>query len=141
MKIIVDTNVLLDVVLKRKPFEDDSLIVVEACQQELVLGAVTTQTIADMFYLLRKHFTVEERKTLLLWYCDIFYIAPIDEDKVVSALNNNDFTDFEDCLQAECAITFEADYIVTRNTKHFFHSHVPAITPIEFRAKLSVEGE
>ncbi len=140
MKVIVDTNVLLDVVLKREPFVEHSLAVIVACQKEIIEGSITTQTIADMFYLLRKDFTPKERRAILLWYCDIFQISSVDGNKMVLALKNENFSDLEDCLQSECAISFEADYIVTRNEKHFHHSIVPAISPYNFcKKELSIK--
>jgi len=54
--------------------------------------------------------------------------------KIISALNNENFTDFEDCLQDECASDFNADYIVTRNISDFKDSKVKAIEPSEFLA-------
>ena len=56
----------------------------------------------------------------------------IDSFKIISALDNEDFSDFEDCLLEECAVAVSADYIVTRNTKDFASSRVPAILPDEF---------
>ena len=47
----------------------------------------------------------------------------------------NDFPDFEDCLQDECAAQSHADYIITRNTDDFSNSNVPAITPSDFLEK------
>lgn len=49
---------------------------------------------------------------------------------------NEDFSDFEDCLQEECAVAVSADYIVTRNPKDFVSSRVPAILPNDFLKKL-----
>ena len=54
---------------------------------------------------------------------------------LLSALDNEYFSDFEDCLQEECAVAISADYIVTRNTKDFASSRVPAILPDEFLEK------
>ena len=56
----------------------------------------------------------------------------IDKSKIVSALRNESFSDVEDCLQAECAAAFSADYIVTRNIKNFENSEIPAIMPDKF---------
>ena len=56
----------------------------------------------------------------------------IFKEILVRALANHDFDDFEDCLQSECAIIFGADYIVTRNIRHFSGSPIPAITPNDF---------
>ena len=52
--------------------------------------------------------------------------------RVVDAIERNDFEDFEDCLQDECAQEVQADYIITRNITDFVQSRVKAITPENF---------
>ena len=59
-------------------------------------------------------------------------IVDIDEEKIISSLENEEFTDFEDCLQDECAEEIRADYIVTRDMNDFTKSKIPAITPSDF---------
>ena len=66
-----------------------------------------------MFYILRKDFNPDERRNFIKDLCNIFYISNLDEKKVVAALDNYGFTDFEDCLQEESAVEVVADY----NTK------------------------
>ena len=61
--------------------------------------------------------------------------AGIDSFKILSALDNEKFEDFEDCLQEECAVAIAADYIITRNIKDFSSSRIPAILPDEFLKK------
>lgn len=138
MKILVDTNVLLDIVLQREPFRQSSHQVVALCQQEELEGAIAANTIADMFYILRKDFSVQERKTILLSFCEILHVIALDRCKLTAALKNEDFSDFEDCLQAECAVAFNADYIITRNTRHFQSSTIPALSPQEFCQRLTL---
>ena len=65
--------------------------------------------------------------------CRFLAVAGLDKELLVSALENESFTDVEDCLQAECAKEFGADYIVTRNVKDFTGSSIPAITPAIIR--------
>ena len=55
----------------------------------------------------------------------------IDNKKIIAALQNYDFKDFEDCLQVECAKSVNADYIVTRDKNDFKLSEVKAIDPFE----------
>ena len=62
-------------------------------------------------------------------------IEGVDRGKLIAALENDDFTDFEDCLQMQCAIAFGADYIVTRNEKDYACSSIRAISPEAFCGK------
>ena len=77
----------------------------------------------------------EERRAALKDICQIVKVEGIDSFKILSALDSEDFSDFEDCLQEECAVAVSEDYIVTRNLKDFVLSRVPAILPNEFVEK------
>ena len=85
-----------------------------------------------MFFILRKDFSVEDRRLVLKDICVLFTVVGIDNFKLMSALDNLDFKDFEDCLQMECAKSFQADYIVTRNIEDYKNSSVPCIVPEQF---------
>ena len=68
--------------------------------------------------------------------CRILTVERIDENMIIRALQN---TDFEDCLQMECAREFEAEFIITRNLADFQHSPITAISPDEFIEKYMQE--
>lgn len=85
-----------------------------------------------MFFILRKEYEPKERRKLLLNICKIFDIEEIDKEKLVSGLKNDDFSDFEDCLQMECARAYKAKYIVTRNVSDYDNSVIQAILPEDF---------
>ena len=85
-----------------------------------------------MFYILRKQISEEERRKMLKALCTITTVIALDKNKLMSALDNSEFTDMEDCLQTECARAFHADYIVTRNIKDFQNSVVIPILPENF---------
>ena len=59
-------------------------------------------------------------------------IAGASHEKVCDAIDNAKFSNFEDCLQDECAQEVLADYIVTRNVEDYQYSKVKAVTPQEF---------
>ena len=85
---------------------------------------------------MRKDYTVEERREILLALCQLFDVSCINEDKIQNALKNNEFSDFEDCLQMECAKEYHADYIVARNTADFAASNIPCMEPEQMWALL-----
>ena len=90
---------------------------------------------SNMFFILRKVYAPEERRILLKSLCTLFEVESIDKRKIERALLNKEFSDFEDCLQMECALSFGADYIVSRNPKDFQNSKVPCIDPKELVVK------
>ena len=75
-----------------------------------------------MFFILRKTYDVKERRELLLSLFEIFDVEGIDSEKLMKGLKNETFSDFEDCLQMECAESFCAQYIVTRNTADYVNN-------------------
>lgn len=136
MRILVDTNVLLDYLMKREPFAEDARRIVIACKDGRISGCIAAHSVSNMFFILRKAYSIEERRNILLDICQLFDVEGIDKPKISKALVNNDFSDFEDCLQMECAISYEADYIVTRNIKDYQSSPIECIEPEEFVKKV-----
>ncbi len=132
MLILIDTNVLLDVIARREPYVIFSEKVIDLCRQEIINGAIASHSVLNAMYVLRKNFTLEERKEIFLSLCEFLYVESVDFGKIIQALKDDDFSDFEDCLQMQCALSLRADYIVTRNVKDFAANEIPAVTPEEF---------
>lgn len=131
-KILIDTNVLLDYLLEREPFFEEAKDVILSCIDGNVKGCIAAHSISNMFFILRKDYNAKERREVLLNLCKIFDVEGIDKAKLVSGLANDDFSDFEDCLQMECAKSYGADYIVTRNISDYITSEVKAVTPKDY---------
>lgn len=85
-----------------------------------------------MYFILRKDYTAKERREILASLCTIFDVEGIDKDKLLTGLQNEDFPDFEDCLQMECAKAYGAEYIVTRNIAEYRISEIKAIMPEDY---------
>ena len=132
MVILVDANIVLDVHLKREPYRTNAEVILSKCAGRQIIGYLAAHTIPNVFYILRKGYTHQERRRLIKNLCSIFRISELNLDKILSAIDNEDFTDFEDCLQEECAVNVMADYIVTRNPKDFEKSRVKVIDPEGF---------
>lgn len=129
IRILVDTNVILDYILKREPWQENARQIILACKQKQVIGCVAAHSISNMFFILRKAYNEQERKLILRDVCKLFEIEGIDKNKLLEALDNKNFKDFEDCLQMECAKAFQADYIVSRNISDFENSDIPCVMP------------
>jgi predicted nucleic acid-binding protein len=132
--ILIDTDVLLDFYLDRKPFSDDSLQLLLKCEQKQVRAFVTPVIVANTYYILRRHAThlyVVERLQILL---DTISVLAMDQKQVLAALDSK-FTDFEDALQNFSAVNSnKIDAIITRNIKDFKKSALPVFTPQEYLA-------
>jgi predicted nucleic acid-binding protein len=127
----------MDFVVKREPYSDTAYKAIELCMDRNIDACIAAHTITNMFYILRNQVNVEDRRRILLRLCEMFAVVGIDANKLVSALRNYSFHDFEDCLQVECAKEFKADYIITRNINDFSSSAIPSIDPAGFASLLS----
>lgn len=132
MDLLIDTNIFIDVFTHRQPFEELSKKIFQMCVLKECNGIIASHSFTNMFYLLRKNYSSEDLRNLLLSLTESFAISALSGQKIKSALLRYDFFDFEDCLQDECALDFSADYIITRNPKDFAKSKVQALTPEEF---------
>lgn len=133
-RILIDTNVLLDYLLEREPFFEDAKAIMKLCADGKTKACIAAHSITNMFFILRKDFNEKERREVLSSLCSIFDIEGIDKAKLVSGLANEDFSDFEDCLQMECAKAYGADYIVSRNITDYSASEIKAIEPKDYLA-------
>ena len=131
-RILVDTNILLDYLLTREPFYEEAKQIVLDCVEGRVKGCIAAHSISNMFFILRKDYKAGERREVLFNLCSIFDVEGIDKAKLLSGLQNEDFSDFEDCLQMECAKAYSAEYIVTRNVSDYKASEVKAILPKDY---------
>lgn len=102
------------------------------CAHREIPGYLAAHSIPNIFYVLRKEYSQEERRKFIKNLCEIFCISDLNAEKIISAIDNGQFSDFGDCLQEECAVAETVDYIVTRNLSDFKQSRVQVIEPEEF---------
>lgn len=115
MRILVDTNIILDLLLEREAFLDDA----EALFQEIASGKliayVTATTLTDIFYIARRHTqSIERAREAIAMTLASVEICPVDRAVLELALVL-EISDFEDALQVACAVSQELDAIVTRD--------------------------
>lgn len=131
MRIVFDTNVIIDVLANREPFADDAESVLNLAAQGTVTGAITANTITDIAYLMRKKMNGEAIQTALMGLMEVLDVVEVGRASCIGAFGLH-FSDYEDALLAFCAKGWNADFIVTRNGKDFIGSPVPAIAPGDF---------
>ncbi|GHV95221.1 PIN domain-containing protein [Spirochaetia bacterium] len=127
--LLIDSDVLIDFMAEREPFSENAKQLIQQVQTRGISAYLAAHSITNIFYLLRKTYSVSERKQRLCDLCQSISIVEINAALINNILLNNDFDDIEDCLQAECAKAVNADYIVTRNIKDYSLSAIPAILP------------
>lgn len=131
MVILIDTNIILDVLCQRNDFYKDSANIFRLCEIKKLYGVVSTLSFANISYIMRKEYAASKIGGILERLSFIFDISDltVEDLKRAAALN---FKDYEDAIQCACALRSKADYIISRNTKDFTLSKIPAITPKEF---------
>jgi len=140
MKIIIDTNVVLDVLLNRTEFLQPSYDILKLSAQNSVAGFLTTNTITDMFYVLHKNSKdALKSKQAIAQLIELVTLEAITPSDISLALASN-IIDFEDAVLCYAAKRIKADYIVTRNTSDFTDSPVQAMSPVEFIDKFYVSA-
>jgi predicted nucleic acid-binding protein len=136
LKILVDTDVLLDVALGREAFVDESSAVLEWCQQTPSGALIAWHTISNVYYILRVARSDAKGREFVADLLAFTGVASGDTESVRQALTMR-MSDFEDAMQVAAAMSGNADLIVTRNVPDYRHAVIPAITPREFRTRFA----
>ena len=132
MRVLVDTDVLLDVALGRQPWAQASGEFLDACQRGEHSCFVAWHSISNLYYYIAKGGSAKA-KAFIRDLLRFVQVASVGTDDMAYALDM-DLADFEDAMQVAAAVACRASRIVTRNTKHYAKSIVPAITPAQFLA-------
>ena len=140
MVLLFDTNVVLDYLLVRESHYEYAEQLINFSQERRLKTYVAFHSMSIIWYHLRKKFSSAECRKFLLKVTNIFTVTGASHNEVVRAILNEDFPDFEDCLQEKCALEVGADYIVTRNAKDFAAAEIPAVTPAEIIEILVASG-
>lgn len=130
MKVLFDTNVLLDVLLDREPFAENASYLLSKVERSEIIGFLCASTITTIHYLITKALGPKEAIQHIQALLSLFEVAPVNRLVLENALNPK-FTDFEDSVLHEAACHAGAEYIVTRDILGFKKSSIPIYTPVE----------
>jgi predicted nucleic acid-binding protein len=129
-RLLLDTNIILDIALKRKPHFDLSSKIFELIDKKLIIGYITASTVTDIYYISRKEKGNEIAIEFISNLIEIVDVIGIDKSTIVKALKSN-LKDFEDAVQVSAAENNEIEIIVTRNKSDFLNSGFEILTPKE----------
>ena len=139
MKLMIDTNVVLDVLLERPEFYEKSKAVLDLCESKKILGFVSASSITDVFYLVRRALrSTEETYKVIEALLNIVGVLSVTEADVHRAFLRH-AKDFEDCLLAESAKSNNCVGIVTRDSRDFLDFEITLYTPEEIILKLEMD--
>jgi len=130
-KLFIDTNILVDLIADRKPFSKHAIQIFQKAEANEIQLFTSSHSIATTHYLMKKYIEEKELREVLNNLLDYLTVIAVDVDILKKGLRSN-HKDFEDSIQILCASSVEKmDYIVTRNTKDFKGSEIPAFNPDE----------
>lgn len=129
MDIFIDTDVIIDFLIDRKPFSDNAEKVFALVEHKKLRGHASSLSFSNLFCLLRQQMSRARALALLKDLSGLLNILKVDEGSILRAIDS-DFRDFEDAIQFYCATDYKSvDLIVTRNIKDYRHSTLPVMSP------------
>lgn len=128
MKLFLDVNVVLDVILLREPWFVDAAQLLAAVERKKAEGFLAAHTITTIHYVVARVRGREVAARALRGLLRIIEVVAVEERDFQKALRRRS-RDFEDAVQAISALKVGADYFVTRNEQDFRQLTIPVVTP------------
>jgi len=136
MKVYVDSDVILDVLLGRDVFLCESSQILNRCERGEMLGCTTALAIANIHYILRRY-DAKKAKKAIQSLRDIFNILPVSDREIGQSLDSN-FKDFEDGVQNFVVGNYGCSLVLTRNKKDYVSSLLKVLTPKEYLLTIGI---
>jgi predicted nucleic acid-binding protein len=131
MKVLIDTNVVLDILLNNTIFYDNSMAVYVYAEQKYLTGYISASAVTDIYYIAGKSLGKTIAHEAIKKMLQVFQPAAVTGDDIYKALEL-EWSDFEDSVQFVVGEGLSVDYIITRNTKDFTSGNIPTVTPEQF---------
>ena len=136
MKVLIDTNVIVDVALEREPFYAESDRILTFVEEGQIQGYVSASTFSDLYYIIRRDKGRDWTLDFLRQLATFCQVATVDNSVISIALTCN-FKDFEDAIQYSTAVINLIDAIVTRNPRDFPVTTPRIVTPNQLILELT----
>ena len=137
MKVLIDTNIALDILLKRQDYPNAEVIY-SLAEKSKIACYISASAITDIFFLSKKDLGKKPAKEALKTLLSVFKPAAVTDSHIYKALDLA-WDDFEDSVQYIVGESFAADYIVTRNAKDYSSGSITAVSPEDFLKTITVE--
>ncbi len=135
MRVLVDTNVVLDVLLDRRPHALDSARIFSLVEEGQLQGFLCATTITTIDYLLRQSLSRGDSQRHLTQLLQMFDVAAVNRPVIEGAMRSR-IMDFEDAVLEQAALLVGAEVIITRNTKDFARGTLKTLDPRQYLAQL-----
>jgi len=128
MKVLIDTNIILDFVLERKPFYENSETILRLAHNKEIDAYISATTVTDIYYLTKRNKDSIEAKDFIKNLLSFINISDVNKEIVEKAIYS-DIADFEDAIQIYSAVNLDLELIITRNEKDFKKSEIKVLSP------------
>jgi len=135
LRVLIDTNIVMDVLLARRPFVESASRVFSLVEQSKIEGSLCATTVTTVDYLLTQSLSRDEARLALRGLLNLFKIAPVNRSVIEKALRSK-IEDSENAVLEQAARLVGAEAIITRNTKDFRRSSIKALDPVELLSAL-----
>jgi len=140
MKVLIDTNVALNKLLKHPVFFEPADTIFKLAEIGQITGYISASAITDIYYIARKSLGKTGANQAIKKMLSVFHPATVTGEHIFQALDL-DWSDFEDSVQFIVGETLSVDYIITQNTKDFSFGTIPAITSEQFIETITDKDE
>ncbi|AFY60819.1 PIN domain-containing protein [Synechococcus sp. PCC 6312] len=128
MRLLIDTNVVLDFLQEREPFVESAAELFARIDRGEIEGFIAATTITNIYYIVRRGVGAIVAKNSVIQILSSLNICTVDQEVLEQAIKLN-FQDYEDAVQYSCAIAYNLDAIVTRDLSGFVNSEIPVVLP------------
>ncbi len=135
MRVLLDTNVILDVLIDRRPYSTDAARVLSLIEGGLLQGLLCATTITTIDYFLSQSLSRRDARRHLAQLIRVFDIAAVNRSVIEGAFASR-IVDFEDAVLEQAAIKAGAQAIITKNTTDFVHATIKVLDPRQYLAQL-----
>lgn len=135
LSLLIDTNVLLDVVLLRQPWDADGVRLLDAVGAGRARGFVASHAVTTLHYLVARELGKAAATQAVSDVLQTYPVVPLGTNDLQRALTLG-IADYEDAVHAAAGLAVGADYIVTRNERDFRPGPIPPRSPAEVLALL-----
>ena len=130
-KIFVDTDVCLDLLSGRMPFNKTAEIIFSLADKGKLKIYVSSLSFSNIDYVLRSQYSTKHSRQLIAKFKTLVQVLAVDSKTIDLALAS-DFNHFEDAIQYSCAIENNLTTLVTRNVKDYKKATIHILTPEAF---------
>ena len=135
MRVLLDTNIVLDGLLEREPFVRDAKALFQAIRSGQVEGYITATTLTDIFYIARKAKGTMVARQDVSDLLALMQVCTVDRSILEAAISSL-LPDFEDAVQLACALNENLDAIITRDTQDFADADLQILSAGELLQRL-----